>query len=290
MAYLDSRVIPELTAAGAPVVDLRGRLPRNTTYPKSTSWDRRPVGAITIFAWHYDAIPLRDDWPYDPVARYAAEAQSHIDKDWGGGYHAPTIAYHIKIAGNGGIYLLNDLEEITWNANNANGIDVGICVDLGVDQSPTDAQVTAAQALADILSFRCPEIPAGQADHKGHGELGAFGNATACPGRQLGYVTRYRATGKMQQDVSPVSPVSSEVVAMLTDDEILTRIAKILWAGHDFDPSFAIPRSWVAELRGNRYRGVPLTAEQDIGAGRSWQRFEYGLAIYVPGKGVSWAG
>ena len=222
--YADTVLIPAMRAAGLTVVDLRAWLPRNTNpaWPNAREWSQRPPEALTIFCWHYDALPLRPEGNYDARARYAAEARDHIARDWGNGWHAPTIAYHLKVAGDGTVYVLNEVEDVTWNANDANGQDFAICLDLGEGQAPTPAQLAAAQTLADVLSTQTPDIPADQGDHYGHGELTAFNNATSCPGALLPYVQRYRATGRMvpgatpPQEIDPMPDLTPYQVDMLS--------------------------------------------------------------------------
>jgi hypothetical protein len=200
--YADTVLMPALAARGLTVVDLRRRLPHNTTYPRARAWDRRPLEAISIVAVHYDAIPLRPIGRYDAVARYVAEARDHIAKDWGNGWHAPTIAYLLKIDGQpdddlATVYVLNDVEEATWNANDANGIDVAVCVDLGQGQEPFRSQLATLQRVLDVFDQDTPELPCSHSETYGHGELTDFGNATSCPGALLPYVQRYRETGAL---------------------------------------------------------------------------------------------
>jgi hypothetical protein len=200
--YADAVLMPALAARGLTVVDLRRRLPHNTTYPRARAWDRRPLEAISVVAVHYDAIPLRPIGRYDAVARYVAEARDHIAKDWGNGWHAPTIAYLLKIDGQpdddlATVYVLNDVEDVTWNANDANGIDVAVCVDLGQGQEPFRSQLATLQRVLDVFDQDTPELPCSHSETYGHGELTDFGNATSCPGALLPYVQRYRETGAL---------------------------------------------------------------------------------------------
>jgi len=60
-----------------------------------------------------------------------------------------------------------------------------------------------------------------------------------------------------------------------------------------FNATFAIPQAWLAQLRAGSYRGRPLSPEVSLpgaAAGAVLQVFEYGLALYRPGQGVSWTG
>jgi hypothetical protein len=296
--YVDTTIIPALQRAGLQVVDLRDRLPRNQDWPLLREWDTRPPEAITLFAWHYPALPERPPGVYDEAARWAAFARSHIARVWGrdaqgNDYHAPTITYHLGIGGSAEatparVFVLNDVEAATWHAAYANGIALGIVVDVGQSQVVLPAQAAAMQRVADVLSSQTPDIPADWRENYGHGELTDWGNATACPGDVLAYVRRYRATGSMFYGPPP----PGDVPMPLLNDTQIQQVAADVWGSHTFVPGHAIPDAWVAELRAGRYRGQPLTGEVDVGddsAGK-WQRFEYGLAVWLPGWPVSWNG
>lgn len=293
-AYADRVLMPALRARGVEVVDLRSVLPRNTTYPLVKAWSTRPLAAVSLCAIHYDASPLRPDGAYDAVARYAAEARAHIAADWGNGYHAPTIAYHAKISGAGVFYVLNQVEEVTWNANDANGIDYSICVDLGAGQQPTPEELVTLQRALDVLDQDCPELPCSHATTYGHGELQSYGNSTACPGALLPSVQRYRATGSLLVPAPPTPqptppPLPPEVIAMLTDAE-LAAVAQAVWGEIPFVVAFAIPKQWLAAYRAGTYFGRPLAAEATVN-GLTYQEFEFGLIVYRASDGYcSWRG
>jgi hypothetical protein len=293
-AYADRVLMPALRARGVEVVDLRGVLPCNTTYPLIKTWSTRPVAAISLAVVHYDAQPLRPDGAYNAVARYAAEAQYHINQDWGGGYHAPGLAYHLKIDGAGRAYICQEVESVTWNANDANGIDYAICVDLGEGQQPTPEQLVTLQRALDVLDQDCPELPCSHATTYGHGELQSYGNSTACPGALLPYVQRYRATGSLLVPAPPTPqptppPLPPEVIAMLTDAE-LAAVAQAVWGEIPFVVDFAIPKQWLAAYRAGTYLGRPLAAEATVN-GLTYQEFEAGLIVYRAADGyASWRG
>ncbi|HEV2123042.1 MAG TPA: N-acetylmuramoyl-L-alanine amidase [Chloroflexota bacterium] len=199
MSYIDTTVVPVLRKAAIPVVDLRTVLPRNTRYKTLRQWSQRPVQAITHAVYHHPAYPLRPEGPHDSITRWKAIAQVHIDKDWGGGYHAPTLTYHLVIDAHGQVLVCNHLEDVTWHASNANGFSVGVCIDVGEGQAILPAQVLALQWVADALNTATPEMPVSRAYNFGHGEpeLRQYGNATACPGAVLPCIQSYRRTGHM---------------------------------------------------------------------------------------------
>lgn len=169
-----------------PIIDVRGQLPRNGTFPT------RPLSAVTILAIHYDGVDIDDS--VAPLARMQQEAQEHIDRDWGGGAHGHGLEYHYIIERDENIYQAEDEEALTWNAYNANSCDLAIKVTSGPNTAPTPGQIAKAKLLIDWLATARTEIPAGKKDVWGHGELTAYGNATACPGPvMLSWAQAYRA-------------------------------------------------------------------------------------------------
>jgi hypothetical protein len=269
-------IVPALQTRGVPIVDLRGRLPRNTAWTWLRAWSTRPLAAIQMVAWHYPAAPPRPVGVYDEVARIAAWAREHVSRDWGNGYHAPTLAYAGVIGGSGVFYVCNNLEDVTWHSKDANGIAAGILVDVGEGQWPTSAQLVTMQHVADALT-EADELPIDTGDHYNHGELTSFGNATACPGNVRSFVQRYRATGFME----PLPPPPPEEYMHLTDEQIKEHILPVLWGAFPYAPFFGIAQAWVDELRADRYRGAPLTPEVEVPeTDIKWQRFERGVVTF----------
>lgn len=77
-------------------------------------------------------------------------------------------------------------------------------------------------------------------------------------------------------------PIPPEVVAMLSDWEILNWIAPDLWswAGVPYNPEALTSKAWLAELRAGRYRGRPRTADRPYGEGRgAWAEFDGGIVV-----------
>jgi len=165
---------------GLPVQDIRGKLPRN---PNGNPRQRRPLSAITGIAVHWDAEERPD--AYNSLARYVAQANYHIQKDWGNGLRGDGLMYHFKIDNAGGIFWTRDLEDVLYAVKDGNESHLSICLDCGEGQKPTREQAEALQKLLDELCFKHPEFPAGQAQVRGHKEVG--GNSTTCPGRQEGF-------------------------------------------------------------------------------------------------------
>jgi hypothetical protein len=60
------------------ITDIIELLPRE---PKSRYWRARPLGNITRIVVHYDAVRVPKE-DYDPVARYVAQAQYHMKRNW----------------------------------------------------------------------------------------------------------------------------------------------------------------------------------------------------------------
>jgi hypothetical protein len=72
--------------------------------------------------------------------------------------------------------------------------------------------------------------------------------------------------------------------------EELRPVAETVFGNVQFTPELGLADAWIRELGAGRYRGRPLGGEQDLPlvAGARFQLFEYGVAIYLPGRGVSW--
>jgi len=180
-------------------VDIRRQLPRAN--PQNAAF--RTLAEISTGIVHYDAEfageGLTDG---DELRRYTQQAAYHISKNWNvgpdGRPRSPRIPgfalmYHVKVSRRGRIYLCNDFELQTWQANLANHRGIGVCFDLGKDQTPSIAQLQAGQRVLDFLSLHCPSLPnINRASWYGHGELKADRNVTACPGRMLPFVQAYR--------------------------------------------------------------------------------------------------
>lgn len=238
MTYLDSHVIPGLRARGVVVVDLRASLPRNTQWPQLRKWSTRPLAAISLFAWHYPAVD-RPPLPYDEVGRIFAYARGHIGTNWGSNYHAPTITYHTVTGGSGTLYLCNDWEDVTWHATDANGIALGFLTDVGQFQTLTPAQLQTNEILADFASDGCPELPADQWDHYGHGELTQFNNWTACPGPVLPFIQHYRTYGDLmrryieEEDPTVIDQLRAQVQALTKERDDLNGINTELWTQNE---------------------------------------------------------
>lgn len=169
------------------ITDIRGILPRSGTYMK------RPMNAITKIAVHWDAMNRPHE--YDSVARYVGEAQMHINKDWGGGAHGDGLMYHLKIDNVGEVFQCRNYDEVLWNVGgNPNYYTLAVCLDGTTGQNPTKEQAESFEKLMAHLCYEHPEFPATQGDVMGHREW----VPTECPGlRNLQMVHEYNANGKV---------------------------------------------------------------------------------------------
>lgn len=179
---LTDAIIQRLRNAGLTVHDIRGRLPRNG------SWMRRPVNVIQILANHHDAEPRPH--AYDSVARYIAQANFHIRKDWGGGARGDGLMYFAKVDNVGDWFICRDVEDVLWSVGDKNYVTLSVCYDGTSGQGATREQITAMGKGLEVLSYHCPEFPAGQGNCLGHQEVP--GNSTACPGDFLNATRDYR--------------------------------------------------------------------------------------------------
>ncbi len=69
------------------ITDVIEKLPRKPGHPY---WKTRPLGGIGKIVVHYDAVKIPPatecgEIAYEPVQRYIAQAQYHINKNWNEG-------------------------------------------------------------------------------------------------------------------------------------------------------------------------------------------------------------
>lgn len=195
------------------VHDLRGSLPRQG------QWSKRAINKIKIIAVHHTAGNNLPD-EYDEIAAIENWARYHQRKDWGGGAHAPTVAYHFMIGRSGTIYWCNDIEDRTWHANYANDIALSVCLHGNLTtQEPSQAQINALRDFLKELCEQHPEFPADHNDVYGHGELKGktlalsygmwtdFGNYTQCAGSATALCQEFRKTKDISKaDVPQAQP------------------------------------------------------------------------------------
>ncbi len=172
------------------ITDIRGALPRNGSYM------RRPLGAISQIAVHWDAQFRPHE--YDSVQRYIQEAQEHINRDWGGGARGDGLMYHYKIDNVGQVFLCRDHEDVLWNVGgNPNWYTLAVNFDCAPGQLPTKEQAEAFEKLMHYLCFEQPAMPATQGDVHGHREY----VPTECPGDRIEQmVQEYNANGVVAKD------------------------------------------------------------------------------------------
>jgi N-acetyl-anhydromuramyl-L-alanine amidase AmpD len=173
------------------------QLPRDAA---SRNYHTRAVGDITKIVVHYDAVAVPSSkgnaLGYDPLARYVAQAQYHISKNWNEG-PGPAVRgfglmYHYRVSADGRLWRTQPDNLVTWHARNANYGGLAVCCDLGPGQQPTTSQLCGLLALLHHLCYERPDFPAARRDVWGHGELTAAGNHTPCPDALLPWVQAYR--------------------------------------------------------------------------------------------------
>ena len=102
------------------------------------------------------------------------------------------------------------------------------------------------------------------------------------------------ATARVLADAN--QPIPPEVVAMLSDWELLNWVMPDLWgwAGVPYNPEALTSKAWLKELREGRYRGRPRTADRPYGEGDAaghWAEFDAGVVVSRTAGGEwSWHG
>jgi hypothetical protein len=90
-----------------------------------------------------------------------------------------------------------------------------------------------------------------------------------------------------------------EVISMILSGAQTAAVQAVIWDEY-WNPDLAdagIPTAWRTEWQAGRWRGAPLSGEEDVPedtaaglpAGK-WQLFEGGAAVWLPGQEVSWNG
>lgn len=78
-------------------------------------------------------------------------------------------------------------------------------------------------------------------------------------------------------------PIPPEVVAMLSDWEMLNWVMPDLWAwaGVAYNPEALTSKAWLQELREGRYRGRPRTTDREYGdpVRGAWAEFDAGVVV-----------
>lgn len=114
----------------------------------------RPLSAIKYAIIHHDGVQLIEG--YNHLTRYKSQAHHHIRK----GYR--RLAYHLRIASDGTVYIVNRFQEITYHAGNfsVNKRSIGICLDGDLTKNkPTAEQVGSLWKLLDYLTKERPDMP-----------------------------------------------------------------------------------------------------------------------------------
>ena len=173
------------------IIDVRSTLPNN---PRGIFWSQftpnRPLKNIKFITVHHTADNINDINRINQIEINNKHAYKL-------GY--PRIPYHFwrqETAAGGKIYWCNNLEWVTWHARNANPSSISIAlVGNYANREPDQKLLTDLEMLLKKLlkELNLPIIKV-----FGHGELGAYGNATACPGSKLlKYIKNFRKDGAM---------------------------------------------------------------------------------------------
>lgn len=90
-------------------------------------------------------------------------------------------------------------------------------------------------------------------------------------------------------------PIPPEVVAMLSDWEVLNWVMPDLWAWAQvaYNPEALSSKAWLAELRAGRYRGRPRTTDREYGdpVRGAWAEYDGGVVVTRSDTGAwSWQG
>lgn len=172
---------------------------RNETYLGGTPSKWRDIKDIKLLVVHHSAREYKIGENYKSVI--ISHAYSHKNKTWG--YYSNGTAikgnglqYHYVIAPDGMIYKTRNWSEVTWHANNANSLGLGIMVMGNFQiQNPTQEQLFALEKLLKYL-VESKDLNLKKSDVFAHGELTQYGNSTACCGYNLkDDVKRFREQG-----------------------------------------------------------------------------------------------
>jgi len=102
---------------------------------------------------------------YDPVERYRAQARQQLATgDFG-------LTAHYRISSEGRLWRTQPESVIVCDDSQQ---PLVVCIDLGIGQQPTPAQLATLGAYLDWMTQHRSDIPAGRADVVTHGVLAAF--------------------------------------------------------------------------------------------------------------------
>jgi hypothetical protein len=152
--------------------------------------EMRSVAEIEMVVVHWDGdTAIAED--YDPYTYYQWEARYHIAKDWGYGARGYGLMYGEVIDRTGKVWITRPVNHVVWAQTLANRIGYAIKLDASSKTPPTQAQMNSLRYRLDARreQFKLPRSAV-----FGHGELGQYGNSTACPGPDiLRFVRDYRS-------------------------------------------------------------------------------------------------
>jgi hypothetical protein len=111
--------------------------------------------------------------------------------------------------------------------------------------------------------------------------------------------TYWRPYDWFRATVAKAGQAPPQVIDMILSGAQAAAVQAVVWAEY-WQPEaaeFAIPSAWRSEWRRGVWRGAPLSSEQlvpeDPAEGKpagSWQLFQGGAAVWLPGQDVSWNG
>jgi hypothetical protein len=225
--------------------------------------------------------------------------------------HESAGGWHWLIGRGGTIYRDCDEGEAAWHVlktdrwrpswmitapdggvSDANYCTIGIEIVSGEtfrqqDLPYTDAQYAALRTLlADIYARRGP-LPI-----VFHGDLQSDRSDPvrldpARAGLERQGDREYRFTGDQPATIA----VALAPDVLIGDEQFRPIGEAVFGAQAPFAPGTGLSDAWASELRAGRYRGRPLGGETDLAAagGAKYQLFESGVAIWIPGRGVTWS-
>jgi hypothetical protein len=192
------------------VIDIRATLPRRNW--SIGTWS--PKTSVTVH-WNGPAV----DYQANPVNVAIADAQYHIDKNWGTASspaYGDGIMYHRLYAPDGTVFQTRDDDAVLWHCNSSgNTTSFAWQVMTGQGQTATTAQLDSlARDLVDSGLER-----------KGHRDW----SSTQCPGDQL-YALVHSDLGTSAGPRPSTVRLEEEDMFTEADRELLQRVKDILEA------------------------------------------------------------
>lgn len=192
---------PEITPAelrSVPIIDLRGKTPTNAKYTWSSLKGFRDMSTVTDIVMHHSGMSKLSSAAYDDITWINRIATAHINstKNIPGG--DPGFPYALFIR-NGKLYIVNDVNYLTYGVASHNEQSVHICVDgdyANYDKL-ADQDRKALYAAYFVAKAALPAFK----NLFSHKELAP----TSCPGYDMAQVRAYldNVEEQMNYDSSP---------------------------------------------------------------------------------------